>query len=379
MLDDLKALMVGIAAVVTEHTNEVRKEFDDARAADAIKFSKAMQERDERIDALTRSLAEKAALSDVPNDWRNWQTWTMQRIEVAIATLMCNKPADGKDATDEQVRAAVGELFAKAESVHADRIEALVSQTVQDQVAALPPAKSGEDGRTPTHEELRAAFADDIAEMQAIGFSNIEKMGREFVSTIPMPKDGRTPTDEEIAAAIEGSLASIDSGLHEKLDKWVANVQFPKDGVTPTDADVDRAVERVAARWQLELERRASDKYDKFIDALPKAKDGIDGLGFDDVKVEYDNERTLDIVFERDGAERRFTMKLPVPIYREVFKPGTKYAHHDQVTYAGSTWHAMRDTAARPGEGNEDWRLVVKRGRDGKDFDRALTVGKGSK
>lgn len=253
-MHDIKALMLGIASVVVERTDELRKEFAEARAADAAVFAALSESRDAQMAGLISALNDKASKGD----------------------LLQHR-------------------------------------------------------------------------------------------------------DEQVRAAVEPALRSIECDLVKKMDGWMAGFKLPENGAAPSDEDVGRAVERVAAKWQLEFERRASDKHDKFMSALPKAKDGIDGLGFDDVKVEYDNERALDIVFERDGAERRFTIKLPVPIYREVFKPGTSYEHHDQVTYAGSTWHALKATDARPGDGNEDWRLVVKRGRDGKDFERGLVVGKGGK
>ena len=37
------------------------------------------------------------------------------------------------------------------------------------------------------------------------------------------------------------------------------------------------------------------------------------------------------------------------------------------VTWGGSLWLAMRDTTSKPG-GGDDWKLVVKRGADGKDL-----------
>lgn len=52
-------------------------------------------------------------------------------------------------------------------------------------------------------------------------------------------------------------------------------------------------------------------------------------------------------------------------IYRGVWKE-TDYARGDTVTQDGSTWHCERPTKGRPGMG-DDWRLMTKRGRDGKD------------
>jgi hypothetical protein len=44
------------------------------------------------------------------------------------------------------------------------------------------------------------------------------------------------------------------------------------------------------------------------------------------------------------------------------------------VTSGGSCWHCNEPTTTKPGEGSKAWRLMVKRGRDGKDGLNAPTV-----
>ena len=51
---------------------------------------------------------------------------------------------------------------------------------------------------------------------------------------------------------------------------------------------------------------------------------------------------------------------------RDVHRPGAAYEKGDAVTHGGSYWIAKRDTSETPGK-SDDWRLAVKRGRDGKD------------
>lgn len=82
----------------------------------------------------------------------------------------------------------------------------------------------------------------------------------------------------------------------------------------------------------------------------------------------WENERDLRVIVERtSGATAETRRTFPVLLERGVFKPGQTYAPGDGVTYGGSYWIALRATDGRPGEGNSDWRLAVKRGRDGKD------------
>jgi integrin beta 3 len=89
--------------------------------------------------------------------------------------------------------------------------------------------------------------------------------------------------------------------------------------------------------------------------------DGVDGLGFDDI--EFDGERTISFV----RGEKRISFVLPIAIYRGVRRGGEVYERGDMVSYGGSVWHAAKQTDSTPGEGNQDWTLAVKRGRDGKD------------
>jgi len=52
--------------------------------------------------------------------------------------------------------------------------------------------------------------------------------------------------------------------------------------------------------------------------------------------------------------------------YFGVFEEGKSYRKNSFLTDSGSLWIARKETAQRPGS-NEDWKLAVKRGRDGKD------------
>jgi collagen type III alpha len=95
---------------------------------------------------------------------------------------------------------------------------------------------------------------------------------------------------------------------------------------------------------------------------------GPKGLGFEDVDVTLQEDgRTLVLKFERGEVAESFELEFPVLIYRGVFVMGNEYRPGDSVTFGGSSWVCHNPTATRPGEG-DDWRLAVKRGRDGKDF-----------
>lgn len=112
------------------------------------------------------------------------------------------------------------------------------------------------------------------------------------------------------------------------------------------------------------------------LDAIPPARDGRDGLPgvpgppgepgrdgkdavvkVDDIPVQYDGERTITLLGK--------TIRLPVMIYRGVYQAGLQYDADDAVTWAGSVWRCKSKTTERPG--TDDWQLIVKAGRDGRD------------
>jgi len=98
---------------------------------------------------------------------------------------------------------------------------------------------------------------------------------------------------------------------------------------------------------------------------------GLDGWdcvvkGFDGVLVEMTDERTISLVASMsDGQTITKSFSIPTVLDQGVFKEGTDYSNGDGVTFQGSFWIAQTQTKSRPGE-NADWRLAVKKGRDGK-------------
>lgn len=99
-------------------------------------------------------------------------------------------------------------------------------------------------------------------------------------------------------------------------------------------------------------------------------RDGVDGLGFDDWEVEFDGERTFTFKFVQGDRVKSFgPFRVPCTIYRGVYQLGKSYERGDSVTWAGSQWIAMTDTASRPGDSAPEsraWQLSVKKGADGK-------------
>jgi hypothetical protein len=92
---------------------------------------------------------------------------------------------------------------------------------------------------------------------------------------------------------------------------------------------------------------------------------GKDGLGFDDLAVDYDGERAFTVRFQRGSEAKAFAFTLPLVLDRGVWRERA-YQKGDGVTWGGSFWIAQRDTDAKPDAADGSWRLSVKKGRDAK-------------
>lgn len=94
---------------------------------------------------------------------------------------------------------------------------------------------------------------------------------------------------------------------------------------------------------------------------------GQDGLGFDDLAVLHDGERTVTWRYLKGDKIKEYSVVFPIDIYRGVWVEGKTYERGDGVTWGGSEWHCNEPTNSKPGDGSKAWTLKVKRGRDGKD------------
>ena len=94
---------------------------------------------------------------------------------------------------------------------------------------------------------------------------------------------------------------------------------------------------------------------------------GRDALDLEDFDAEVlEDGRTIRLTLARGETRLDRTLKLAVPIYREIYRPEEAYEKGDAVTYGGCLWVATDDAPeGAPGEG-KGWRLAVKKGRDGR-------------
>lgn len=200
-------------------------------------------------------------------------------------------------------------------------------------------------------------------------------------------KDGRDGVDGKDGASV--TVDDVLPALQQHVDEYLAGLPAPKDGRDGIDGkdgkDGEPGQPGEKGADGIGLAGALIDRDGNLVVTLTNGetkalgvvvgrdgepgrdgKPGRDGVGFDDMTLDYDGERTFTFLFQRGGhiEERRFV--APVVLDRGVYRPETVYAKGDAVTYGGSVWIAQSDTKAKP-DGSSDWRLAVKKGRDGKD------------
>jgi hypothetical protein len=186
------------------------------------------------------------------------------------------------------------------------------------------------------------------------------------------------PVLERLAVAEARLVQTLayDQALTELRDRVLVG-ETKTAAAVPTPIDLAPVLERLAAvservavvETRAPVPGPAGQDGTKGVDGVNGANgtDGRDGLGFDDLTVAFDGDRTLDLTFARGAEKKSFPIVLPFLRYVGVYQDGKSYATGDVVTWAGSTWTAAEATTTKPGDGSKSWQLCVKRGRDGSD------------
>lgn len=264
-------------------------------------------------------------------------------------------------------------------SVDAAEVEAMVAHHVGAAVAALPAPTVSLDSSE--FDDLVSRAAGQVASSIVVptapdpielDYDRILREVRSIVDAavegLPVPKDGKNLTADDARPLIEDLVSRAVAALPVAKDGiGMAGMLIDRDGklkATMTDGtlhDLGTVVGRDA-----DMEALKSHLGD-LVAAIPVPENGKNGFELDDFDIERIDERTLKFKFERGNELHTFELEFPVMIYRGVYQDGKDYTRGDVVTWAGSLWHCERAATSKPDSG-EDWKLIVKRGRDGKNL-----------
>lgn len=227
--------------------------------------------------------------------------------------------------TEEQVTALIAAAEDRAKA-HADTAMEKIAETVND-------------GQS----EVMAV--DDIKEFIAESVSSA-------VADLPDPtpgEDGKSVSLDDVVPLIDAAVA-----------KAVAALPPAKDGVGLAGCMIDRGGNLVLTLTNGEV---------KGLGVIvgkdgAAGKDGVDGLGFDDLEFVTDDLGRAVAKFRRGDVVK--SIVLPGIVDRGPYRSGETYQKGDAVSYGGSLWIAQDETFEKP-DGGSGWRLAIKKGRDGKD------------
>lgn len=308
-----KALAPIMAQLVRQAEDGLRKEFADQ-----------IQERDQRIADLEKSLA----------DAKVDEASIVEKLNQAIP-----KPKDGADADMEALRA------------HLDGL-----------VKAIPAPK---DGDSVTIDDVAPFIREELAKA---------------VSEIPAPKDGESVTPEDVrpmlADMVEQAVKALPAaqpGKDADMDALKSHLGELVKGVEPAPApsvdEIAAAFERRFSDLTLSWERQARDTFEKAADRMPTPKNGQDALPLESFDLALcEDGRTVTVKMQAGEAVIEKSVRIAAVIDRGIFGKDKTFQQGDGVTFGGCYWIAQKDAPEGVPGGSDDWRLAVKKGRDGKDL-----------
>lgn len=275
----------------------------------------------------------------------------------ALAPVFSQLLAQSREAIRKEFQALLDERDQMIKSLKQDLESARVDEDsiVERILKGIPKPKDGEDGTSADMDALRA-------HLDAL------------VKAIPLPENGKSITAEDVAPLIV-----------EQVSKAIGEIPKPDVVKSVSPEEVAATFERRFSDLILSWERQARDTFDKAADRMPIPKDGRDGrdalpLESFDLSVSDDG-RTVTVKMQAGEVIIQKSVKIAAVIDRGVYstEKSAGYEKGDGATYGGCYWIAQKDGPEGVPGGSSDWRLAVKKGRDGKDGTNGRDLTKGVK
>lgn len=184
----------------------------------------------------------------------------------------------------------------------------------------------------------------------------------------------RAMVEHETAAALPVIQRNLSAFMREQIAVAVEALPRPKDGADGLLPVADPYIEGDAyGRGAVVLHAGGMWQATRRTKAAPGGKAGgwqalavgVAGVSF----AATEDLRGVELAVElSDGAQVRSTVGVPAMVYRDVYADDKTYTSHDVVTHDGSLWisRCTDNAGVQPGTDPDKWRLIVKRGQPGK-------------
>lgn len=292
------------------------------------------------------------------------------------AAELIPKPENGKDADVDLDALAL--KAAELVTVPAPTID--MALLAKQAAALIPTPKNGKDADVDLEALAKKAAefvpkpekgekGQDATVDEAMLTALVEQHVTKAVSALPRPENGTSVTVDDVAPLIAA-----------QVQKAVAAVPPARDGVGVVDTlqDRDGHLRIVLSDGQTKDVGKISGRDGepgKDIDPvavkamiveevakIPIPKDGKDGAGFPEMDTSEDEFGRPTLVWPNGKSVR-----LPSIIDRGVWRQDNTYLKWDGVSYGGSFFIAqVEHPTSTPETNSKEWRLAVKRGRDGR-------------
>ena len=182
----------------------------------------------------------------------------------------------------------------------------------------------------------------------------------EKVAALPTPENGKDADPELVKQLVKEAVAEI---------PVPENGSNGEDGRDALDLDVMQSIDE-ARRYR----RNSYASHKGGLWKTIRTSEGMDGWecivdGIDAVHIEMSDDRTISIkTVLSSGRVEQKAFSLPVVLDRGVYAAEKSYSQGDGVTYGGCYWIAQKDAPEGVPGASDDFRLAVKKGRDGRDL-----------
>jgi hypothetical protein len=226
-----------------------------------------------------------------------------------------------------------------------------------ERLATLEDRPEPKDGTSVTIDDVMPALLAAIPSPVPGTSVTIDDVMPTLLAAIPEPVPGKSVELDEVLAV-----------LSPRVDEAISAIPAPKDGKSVTIEQVKGLLESYISTWALDFERRAQDILQRAIERIPAPRDGKDATELADFDLLVDEEaRTVTLTMGTAEGAKSVTRKASWLLDRGIYSAGKSYDRGDTVSWGGNLWIAQVDgTKTMPAEAEPEWRLAVRKGRDGR-------------